>query len=511
MRFVVAVLASLASFVGCVSTRPAAAQELARVSVSRPLRVAGIVMEAGQQDLIGLSRIKFQGLIAAELGSVGYRLANLDDSRPVDASSPPLTLIGSVKEEVCDDQTPTECRAAIQWELQDPRGVVVYRTITRAVQQAVSLEQMRRGLVDGALRSLLQRRRFTLQLSDESKPTPQDVVDPLGFKQCRRPPLVLPEAARAALASLVFVESGSNLQAGAIISGDGLILTAARLLERDAPLRVRFSAEQTLAAKVVAQDRAADVALVRVDAHTETTCLALGDRRLPAGQAVFGIASELAEDRALSIAGGVLQPAQAGDGAQTLRIDPLLARAPGGALLDAQGRLVGIVPEKAGQSQLGARALDVQAALTALRVKPAAITDPRLLDEPAAPARAVGFVRDHDDPPFALSKRYTFGTSRTAHRLRTASLVTAGVGVVAVGGTWVGFRSARELSPSAHDRLVVLNDLGWVLLGLGAVGVGVSYALPEGHDVVGVRNANAGAKRVFVALGPGGIALGGRL
>jgi len=480
--------------------------------VSRPLRVAGIVMEAGQQDLLGLSRIKFQGLIAAELAGAGYRLADSEALSPGEPGLPALTLIGSVKEEFCDDEASPQCRVAIQWELQDARGIAVYRTITRAVAQASTLDELRRGLVEGALRSLLQRRRFPLQLTEESRPSAPAAVGPLGFKQCRRPLMSLPDAARAAAASFVFVEAGSSLAAGAIVSGDGLILTVASNLDENAPLRVRFSAEQTLPAKIVVLDRKADVALLHVDAHTDATCLAIRESPLSAGQAVFGINSELSEDRAFSLAGGVVQPAQKDEAAGVLRVDPLLARAPGGALLDAQGRLAGIVPAGAVRAQHGGEALEVSSLLALLKLRPAAITDPRLVHEEAGPTPAVGYVRDRDDPPFVLVKRYTYGTSPTAHRLRTVGVVTAGVGAFAVAATWATFRTSRDLSPSAHNRFVVLNDIGWALLGLGVVGFGVSYAWPEAHDMVGVQSARAETcPHLFAGLTAGGFGVAGSL
>ena len=114
-------------------------------------------------------------------------------------------------------------------------------------------------------------------------------------------------------ASLVFVESGSSLARGSIISGDGLILTQARTIDPNAPLRVRFSAEQTLSAQVVALDHDADVALLHVDSHTDTTCLPLRDAPLVAGAAVFGVSSEPSEDSAVSLTGSVVQNGATGE------------------------------------------------------------------------------------------------------------------------------------------------------------------------------------------------------
>lgn len=490
----------------------AAAQEVPRVSVSRGLRVGGLVSDPHVEDLLGLGRVKFHGVIAAELSAVGYRLADGGDppaSNGAEEGRPPLNLVGYVREEICDDEGPSQCRIAIQWELQDERGVTVYRAITRAVDQAPTLDKLRRGLVEGALRSLSLRRRFALQLSDSRAVTRASVVGPLGFKQCRRPRLVLPQAARAAAASLVFVEAGSSLTSGAVVSGDGLILTNARTLDERAPLRVRFSAEQTLPAKIVALDRAADVALLHVAARTDSTCLSLRDAPLREGVATFGISSELSEDRAFSLAGSVVRRTEAAGELQLLDVDPLIARAEGGPLLDDQGQLAGVVSAPQSSKGGGPRALTVSSALAVLQLKPAAITDPRLLEHDGEAAPATSYVRDHDDPPFVLTKRYTYGTSTTAHRIRKAGLVAAGIGGVTVAGTWLSFRATAHPSASEHRRAVVLNDIGWTLLGLGAVGFGASFALPEGHDVVAVQSASR--RRLFVGVGSSGIQLSGQL
>jgi hypothetical protein len=488
-------------------TRLAAAQDLPRVSPARALRVAGLVMGPHAQDLLGISRVKFQGLIAAQLSAVGYRLADDDAAmKPAKAELPPLTLTGEVREEICDDDQPAQCRVAIQWQLEDARGLAVYRTTTRALAQAASLEAQRRGLVEGALRSLMQRRRFELQLTSMERPAETPDAGPLGFKQCRRPALSLPTASRAVAASLVLIEAGSELTTGAIVSGDGLILTNARTLREGAPLNVRFSAEQVLPAKIAVLDRSADVALLRVAAHTDATCVPLVDVPLGAGAPVFGISSEPSEDRALSLAGSVVQAAADGD---SLLVDPLIARGEGGPLLDPLGRLAGVVVAARAGSRGPASAITASAALDRLQLRPAAITDPRLIRAAAEDEPARGFVQDHDDPPFALTKRYTYGTSRTAHQLRTASAVTAAAGGALGGYTWLRFRGSRDLSPAQHQRLVVFNDLGWALLGLGVVGVGVSFALPEGHEVVAARSS--ASRDLFLGVTPRGIELGGHI
>lgn len=484
--------------------RSAGAQELQRVSVNRPVIVGGVSIEQRGDDVIGLARVKFHGLIAAEMSAVGYQVLTPEDPRVrQDVAHPPLVLVGLIKEEICDDIAPSQCRIKVQWELQDQKGVVLYRTTTRAVEQQPSYDRLRHGLMLGALHSLLSRRRFALQLTDQKTEQMPTATGPLGFKQCRRPSLNLPEAARSASAPFVLVESGSNLAGGAIISGDGLVLTSAASLEPGAPLRVRFAAKQTVAAEVVALAPDADVALLRVAAQTDTTCLPLGEP-LPQGAPVFGISSEPSEDRAVSLTASVVQKtSEAG-----VQVDARIARVSGGPLLDAEGRLVAVVASAA-QSGHAAHATDVTHVLTALNIKPAAITDPRLLDRAVGPAPATHYVRDADDPPFQMTKIYTYGTGQTARRVRTIGMATTAVGAFGVAATWLSFRANQDMTEHAHDRTVLLNGASWVLLGLGAVGWGVSYAVPEGHDVV--AGHSSAQRDLFLRVGAGGVTFGGRL
>jgi S1-C subfamily serine protease len=502
LSFVVLVAAS------SLGARTARAQDLPRVSATRKVAVAGVGVEPRSEDLLGLSRVKFQGLIATELASVGYSIASPDETARRPGDRPPLTLTGRLKEEICDDVAPSQCRIAILWELEDRRGVAVYRALTRAVDQKPTIDQLRRALISGAVRSLLQRRRFALQLTDV-EPAPSAPTEPLGFKQCRRPALTLPAAARSAAASLVLVESGSNLASGAIVSGDGLILTSARNIVKGAPLRVRFSAQQTQPAEIVAIESAADVALLHVPVNTGATCLPLREEPVALGATLFGVSSELSEDAAVSLSSAPLTKGSAASGKRLLHVEPRIAHASGAALLDEDARLVGIVSTSDANAADGPHALEIGEALQALKIKPAAVTDPRLLTDHSGPTPAVGFVRDRDDPPYALTKRYTYGTSTTARRVRTASAIVTGAAALGVAATWLSFRANPEMSPGAHHRTVVLNDLSWVLLGLGAVGFGATYAWPEEHDVVGGQSASR--RELFIGVAGAGLALAGRL
>jgi len=505
-------LALVAGMVSWSWASPCGAQELPRVAGTRGVVVGGLVSDPHVEDVLGLGRVKFHGLIASELSVIGYRVVHASAAaNKRDAGLPPLTLIGTVKEEICDDQAPRQCRVAVQWELQDRKGVVTYRTLTRAVDQAETLEKQRRALVEATLHSLLQRRRFALQLTDSQDAPKPAANQPLGFKRCERTATALPQASRAVAAALVFVESGSRLSAGAIVSPDGLILTGANGVEPSAPLFVRLSAEQKLPAEVVKLERAADVALLHVAAHFDTTCLALRDAALASGAPVFGISSQASEDRAISLTASVVQRTGETGRLSWLETDPRIAKIDGGPLLDEEGSVAAVVAaHPAGEPKASvARAIDVPSALSALGIKSAAITDPRLFDLQGQPAPAVGYVRDADDPAFVLARRTTYGTSRDAHVLRTAGVWTAAVGALAVATTWSAFRASDDLTDHEYNRLVVLNGVSWAVFGLGVVGFGVSYVWPEGHDVVAAQSA--GRPRLRLGLGAGGFSLSGAL
>jgi S1-C subfamily serine protease len=496
------------------AARPLAAQELPHVKGTRPVVVQGLTSDVHNEDLLGLGRTKFQGFIASELASVGYHVWRMSQEPGEREQGPaPLTLVGIVKEELCDEQTPRQCRIAVQWELQDHKGVVAYRTLTRAVDQSAAQARQARELVSGALRSLLLRPRFALQLTDSAE-APRPITEPLGFERCSRAEVALPGGARAAAAAYVLVESGSRLAGGAIISPDGLILTEASALDPPAPLFVRLSAQQKLPAEVLTLAQRADVALLHVSGHFDATCLPLRSAPLATGAPLFGVSSPLSEERATSLSGSVVLDVQLRGGLGLVRTDPRIAQAEGAPLFDEAGRLAAIVSGRLLTQDGGtkAQAIDVSSALGALRIEPAAITDPRLLRTPGLSGNVdVHYVRDADDPPFVLTQRYTYGTSGSAHALRRASLWAAGIGALGVMGTWTSFRTSGDLSSSAHSRLVVLNDLSWGLTALGAVGFGVSFALPEAHEVVDVRVQSGQRPRFQLALAPRGVVLSGAL
>ena len=154
--------------------------------------------------------------------------------------------------------------------------------------------------------------------------------------------------ARALLPSVVQIEAGGGVGSGVIYDEDGLILTAAHVVERAAPgLTVRLADGTRIEGDVVGTDDGTDVAVVRVPA-----------RRLPAASLAIGVPVRVGQ-LAVAIGGpfglegsvtaGVVSavdrslPSQEGVAMSMIQTDaPINPGSSGGALADRRGRVIGI-------------------------------------------------------------------------------------------------------------------------------------------------------------------------
>ncbi len=154
--------------------------------------------------------------------------------------------------------------------------------------------------------------------------------------------------ARALLPSVVQIEAGGGVGSGVIYNEDGLILTAAHVVERAAPgLTVRLADGTRIEGDVVGTDDGTDVAVVRVPA-----------RKLPAATLAIGVPVRVGQ-LAVAIGGpfglegsvtaGVVSavdrslPSQDGVAMSMIQTDaPINPGSSGGALADRRGRVIGI-------------------------------------------------------------------------------------------------------------------------------------------------------------------------
>jgi S1-C subfamily serine protease len=157
---------------------------------------------------------------------------------------------------------------------------------------------------------------------------------------------------------VVFAESkssssggGSGLGSGVLISPNGEILTAAHVVESADRIKVQFAGGEVVAARVVASDPAADVALLRVD-HVPRSAVAarIGDSdKVDVADQVFVVGAPYGISETLSV--GYISARRAsrmdpGDTAPVELFQTDAAIAPGnsgGPMFNVQGEVIGIV------------------------------------------------------------------------------------------------------------------------------------------------------------------------
>jgi S1-C subfamily serine protease len=153
----------------------------------------------------------------------------------------------------------------------------------------------------------------------------------------------------AAAPSVVAVEHGRGQGSGIIVSSDGYVVTNAHVVQgRADALRVRISGDELLAAEVVGEDRASDLAVLRVNAWNLPSLALDETRRLRVGQLVLAIGNPLRFERSVSL--GVVSAIERslpGPGRRPFEglVQTDAAINPGnsgGPLLDARGAVVGI-------------------------------------------------------------------------------------------------------------------------------------------------------------------------
>jgi putative serine protease PepD len=154
--------------------------------------------------------------------------------------------------------------------------------------------------------------------------------------------------ARALLPSVVQLETGTGLGSGVIYDRDGLILTAAHVVEgATSDLTVRLADGTRIPGDVVGTDPRTDVAVVRVEeSGLPAASLALRGR-LRVGQTAVAIGSPFGLEGSVTagIVSAVDRSVTVDDGYSVSMIQtdaPINPGNSGGALADARGRVIGI-------------------------------------------------------------------------------------------------------------------------------------------------------------------------
>lgn len=217
-------------------------------------------------------------------------------------------------------------------------GTAVDRTHPGAPMPKAFLVALRRALADPAFVAPLRRDTPRSQSGFRERS--------LAIPRCETRDLALPDDLARAQQAVVVVVVGSGSGTGTIVSAEGWILTAAHVVGGEAQAVLRFDSGVELPAEVVRLDPTRDAALLKVPGRGHP-CLRTEGAPVEVGTEIWAIGNPVAEELARSVTRGVAS------GNRTIRDRPFLqtdaAVNPGnsgGPLLDARGRLRGIVVEK---------------------------------------------------------------------------------------------------------------------------------------------------------------------
>jgi putative serine protease PepD len=161
------------------------------------------------------------------------------------------------------------------------------------------------------------------------------------------------DIAAAVLPSMVQIEVldgngfGSGVGSGVIYDPDGLIMTAAHVVDGAASLLVRLNNGATVPAEVVGSDVGNDIAVLRIEREGLQAAALAVDEILRAGQLAIAVGSPWGLDSTVTsgIVSAVDRPLPSSDGRVVNMIQTDASINPGnsgGALVDRAGRVIGI-------------------------------------------------------------------------------------------------------------------------------------------------------------------------
>lgn len=180
--------------------------------------------------------------------------------------------------------------------------------------------------------------------------------------------------ARRVLPSIVTVEVGVRNEAGDFVAGssgsgvvldaDGTVVTNAHVVGGALAVRTVFADGRTYDAEIVGTDELTDLAIVRIDAIGLTPIELGGSADMSIGDIAIAVGSPLGLSGGPSVTVGVLSAfdrrVQISDGGELfgmIQTDaPITRGSSGGALVDGEGRLIGIT-SAIGVSDVGAEGL----------------------------------------------------------------------------------------------------------------------------------------------------------
>jgi S1-C subfamily serine protease len=483
-----------------------------------PVGFSRLVVRLEGSDEIGIASGDFQVRLIERMRTRGFDAVgaeNLvfgkDESRRAE-----YLVGGTVKELACRPrEAHLSCRIGVEWQLLDvPRDQVVYSVMTRAAVLKQSLahkDHLAALLLDGAMDRLLDRSGFRAALT--AHPESDDAAPP-AFESATIPRCA--PGARVAtdandmLGRVVVVKTHDGFGSGFFVSPEGLVLTAAHVVEGNSmTLRLHDGTDaRAVPVRVAARE---DVALIRTEKPlVDQRCLPLRTDTASAGAEVYAVGAPASLALAFSLTRGIVSGYPRVADHRRLQTDaPVSPGNSGGPIVDATGAALGVVSFKVTSVKVEglAFAVPIPEALRALNLHVSDRTGPELLRErfvveekDAAPP---SFVDEADAPPsldpegdalreaardarLEKQRRAEEQAAEDADRdRRTPGYIPAmkwcGLGLAAVGvaggiATFLSY-SSDTTTQAQFESLKTYNTIAWTAAAVGASSFALSFVL----------------------------------
>lgn len=439
---------------------------------------------------------------------------------------------GTVNELECRQQkVKLSCRVGVEWQLLDvATDEVVYTVQSRAAVYALDVsekERMAGQLLTGAMDAFLHRDGLRNALLAAPTKAADSTFEPATVARC---PVgkKLPEGAEALLRATVVVQVPGGFGSGFFVSPDGLVLTAAHVVETGQPkLRLRDGTE--IDAVPVRVAKHLDVALLRpVKPFTGQACASVRSDVPGIGSDVYAAGAPGSLALAFSMTRGIVSGLPEIDGHRRVQTDaPLSPGNSGGPLADSAGNVLGVVSFKlvGGKVEGLGFAVPIQDAMRALGLTVSDATDPKLRIETAKqPEKKSIVVHDTADPVPTLDpegdaeraakaeeaaakakedsvreKKRLLDEQQEAERdrltpsyvkvMKWGGLTLAGAGAVTLVAAYLQYDPSTTPERTFHT-LRTFNTIGWGALGVGAAAFTTSFflrpPLPHSKSSTGV-------------------------
>ncbi len=517
-----------------------------------PIGVSNIVVRLEGRDEIGLAGADYRIHLIEHMRERGFTAVGAENLVfDKDESQRAEFRVGGIVKEL--DCTHTRggmnCGLAVEWQLLDvARDAVVYKVLTRsAVLDVSEANKPRLGahLLLGAFDSLLGRDRFRAALAAGTSARRQsDATFPSAtFARCAPLSKKMPEAAEQVLSATVVVRrsSGGGFGSGFFISTDGLVLTAAHVVDgAKVTLRMRDGVE--IDAIPVRVAWRTDVALLRPIRRLTTQCLSAGLIEPSMGAELYTAGAPARLELAFSLTRGIVSAMRERDGVRILQTDaPVSPGNSGGPMVDSSAAVVAVTSSKlAGGAVEGVGfGVPIATALAALGLVPSTTTDGWLHEAPAMTKPEQGqdaVIEDTADPKVSLdpesdrqnaeaARKHAALAAEEAKRkaardreesreqatptylkvFRWGGLTLAAGGAIAAAAAYSSFDPITT-KHSTYNALALANALGWIGVGVGGAGFIASYVFRP--SLAPVKTGGATGVR-SVSLGVGGLRVDG--